>query len=246
MSMIEIDGSYGEGGGQILRTSLSLAAVTGKAVHFTKIRANRRKPGLMRQHRICALAAAEITGGKLTDAELNSQEMTFEPGSIRGGEYHFTTGSAGSTMLIAQTVVPILLHASEPSRVFLEGGTHTPGAPVFDFFDRVYLPCLRRMGGMSTAGLMSHWTGNTRGGVIRSAADRSSWKSSRLQAGNPSNWKIEVRWILDPSSLSAAESTPRSWKMRSALQQICSTNRNWHQKSGKLILRDREMSCSPK
>ena len=146
MNMIEIDGSYGEGGGQILRTSLSLAAITGQGVHFTKIRANRRKPGLMRQHRICALAAAEITGGKLTGAELNSQEMTFEPGSIRGGEYHFTTGSAGSTMLIAQTVVPILLKASEPSRVFLEGGTHAPGAPVFDFFDRVFLPCLRRMG----------------------------------------------------------------------------------------------------
>ncbi len=146
MSMIEIDGSYGEGGGQILRTSLSLAAITGQAVHFTKIRANRRKPGLMRQHRICALAAAEITGGKLTGAELNSQEMTFEPGNIRSGEYHFTTGSAGSTMLIAQTIVPILLQASEPSRVFLEGGTHAPGAPVFDFFDRVFLPCLRRMG----------------------------------------------------------------------------------------------------
>ena len=146
MNMIEIDGSFGEGGGQILRTSLSLSAITGQGVHFTKIRANRRKPGLMRQHRICALAAAEITGGKLTGAELNSQEMTFEPGSIRGGEYHFSTGSAGSTMLIAQTIVPILLQAPEPSRVFLEGGTHAPGAPVFEFFDRVFLPCLRRMG----------------------------------------------------------------------------------------------------
>ena len=154
MNMIEIDGSYGEGGGQILRTSLSLAAITCHPVHFTKIRANRRKPGLMRQHRICALAAAEITGGKLAGAELNSQEMTFEPGSIRGGEYHFTTGSAGSTMLIAQTIVPILLQASEPSRVFLEGGTHAPGAPVFDFFDRVFLPCLHRMGAEVTARLV--------------------------------------------------------------------------------------------
>jgi len=153
MSMIEIDGSYGEGGGQILRTSLSLAAVTGKAVHFTKIRANRRKPGLMRQHRICALAAAEITGGKLTGADLNSQEMTFTPGTIRGGEYHFATGSAGSTMLIAQTIVPILLLADQPSRVVLEGGTHAPNAPVFDFFDRVFLPCLRRMGAEVTATL---------------------------------------------------------------------------------------------
>ena len=153
MSMIEIDGSYGEGGGQILRTSLSLAAITGKAVHFTKIRANRRKPGLMRQHRICALAAAEITGGKLTGADLNSQEMTFTPGTIRGGEYHFATGSAGSTMLIAQTVLPILLLADQSSRVVLEGGTHAPNAPVFDFFDRVFLPCLRRLGCEVTATL---------------------------------------------------------------------------------------------
>ena len=92
-----------------------------------------------RPHRICAVAAAEISGGKLTGAELKSQEMTFEPGNIRGGEYHFTTGSAGSTMLIAQTIVPILLQASEPSRVLLEGGTHAPGAPVFDFFDRIVI-----------------------------------------------------------------------------------------------------------
>ena len=154
MDMIEIDGSCGEGGGQILRTSLSLAAITGRPVHFTKIRANRRKPGLMRQHRVCALAAAEITGGTLTGAELNSQEMTFVPGPVRSGEYHFVTGSAGSTMLIAQTVLPILLQAEKNSRVVLEGGTHAPGAPIFDFFDRVFLPCLRRMGAEVAAKLV--------------------------------------------------------------------------------------------
>ena len=195
--MIEIDGSYGEGGGQILRTSLSLAAITGQAVHFTKIRANRRKPGLMRQHRICALAAAEITGGKLTDAELNSQEMTFEPGSIRGGEYHFTTGSAGSTMLIAQTVVPILLHASEPSRVFLEGGTHTPGAPVFDFFDRVYLPCLRRMGCDVQAKLDQYGFYPVGGGQVE------------LEIQPASGWKpfeLEDRGPLDSGSITAVGS----------------------------------------
>ena len=80
--MIEIDGSCGEGGGQILRTSLTLAALTGQAVRLRNIRANRRKPGLMRQHLTCAKAIAEITGGALAGAELNSQELTFTPGSI--------------------------------------------------------------------------------------------------------------------------------------------------------------------
>ena len=154
MKMIEIDGSFGEGGGQILRTSLSLAAVTGQGVHFTKIRAKRRNPGLMRQHRVCALAAAEICGGTLVGAELNSQGMSFVPGRIHGGEYRFVTGSAGSTLLIAQTILPILLHASEPSRVVLEGGTHAPGAPIYEFFERVFLPCLRRMGAEVSATLV--------------------------------------------------------------------------------------------
>ena len=154
MNTIEIDGSFGEGGGQILRTSLSLAALTGQAVHFTKLRANREKPGLMRQHRLCAVAAAEICGGTLTGAEINSQEMSFAPGQIRGGEYCFDIGSAGCTTLVAQTILPILLQADGPSRVVLKGGTYVSKAPSFDFFDRVFLPCLRRMGADVTATLV--------------------------------------------------------------------------------------------
>ncbi len=151
--MIEIDGSCGEGGGQILRTSLTLAALTGQAVRLRNIRANRRKPGLMRQHLTCAKAIAEITGGALAGAELNSQELTFTPGSIRAGEYRFVVGSAGSALLIAQTVLPCLLCADGVSRVVIEGGTHASNAPIFDFFSRVYLPCLRRMGAELTASL---------------------------------------------------------------------------------------------
>ena len=154
MNTIEIDGSFGEGGGQILRTSLSLAALTGQSVHFTKLRANRKKPGLMRQHRLCAVAAAEICGGTLAGAEINSQEMSFAPGRIRGGEYCFDIGSAGCTTLVAQTILPILLLADAPSRVVLKGGTYVSKAPSFDFFDRVFLPCLRRMGADMTAKLV--------------------------------------------------------------------------------------------
>lgn len=144
--MIEIDGSCGEGGGQILRTSLSLAALTGQPVRVTKIRAKRRKPGLMRQHLLCAQAVAQISGGLLEGAELNAQELTFVPGNIQSGEYRFAVGSAGSAVLIAQAVLPLLLHAQGVSRVEIEGGTHAAHAPVFDYFERVYLPCLRRMG----------------------------------------------------------------------------------------------------
>ncbi|NLZ63772.1 MAG: RNA 3'-terminal phosphate cyclase [Lentisphaerae bacterium] len=144
--MITIDGSFGEGGGQILRTSLSLAAVTGKPVQLENIRANREKPGLMRQHLACAKSVAEICRGELEGAELNSRALTLKPGRIHGGDYRFVIGSAGNTLLLAQAVLPVLLFADRPSRVVLEGGTYTTQAPVFDFFERVYLPCLRKMG----------------------------------------------------------------------------------------------------
>ncbi len=150
---IEVDGRWGEGGGQILRTTLSLSALTGRSIHIVHIRGSRSNPGLKRQHLTCAKAVAELTGGTLSGAELNSEEMTFTPGKIRSGEYHFQIGSAGSTVLLAQTVLPCLLHAPEPSCVVLEGGTHAAHAPVFEFFDQVFLPCLRRMGADVTAQL---------------------------------------------------------------------------------------------
>ena len=99
--MIEIDGTFGEGGGQILRTSLSLAAITGQAVHFVNIRAKRRKPGLMRQHLACVKATTEITCGNVSGAELNSRELTFEPGTIHGGDYRFVVSS--NLLVVAST-----------------------------------------------------------------------------------------------------------------------------------------------
>ncbi|MBQ9337411.1 MAG: RNA 3'-terminal phosphate cyclase [Lentisphaeria bacterium] len=165
--MIEIDGTHGEGGGQILRTSLSLAALTGETVHITRIRAGRRKPGLMRQHLTCVKAAAEITGGTLSGAELNSQEITFTPGKIRAGEYHFTVGTAGSAVLIAQTVIPALLAADGVSHVVIEGGTHADNAPIYDFFAQVYLPALGKMGAEVTAELEAVGFYPAGGGRIR-------------------------------------------------------------------------------
>ena len=146
MKMIEIDGSVGEGGGQILRTSLALSMCTGQPVTLTRIRAGRRKPGLMRQHLTCVNAAAEVCGADVDGAELNSQTLTFVPGAVRAGAYSFSVGTAGSCTLVLQTVWPALMLADAPSRLTLGGGTHNPMAPPFHFLERSYAPLLRRLG----------------------------------------------------------------------------------------------------
>jgi RNA 3'-terminal phosphate cyclase (ATP) len=144
--MIEIDGSEGEGGGQILRSSLTLAICTQQPFRITNIRANREKPGLMRQHLTAVKAAAEICAGKLDGAELGSQHLTFQPGRLTAGDYTFEIGTAGSCTLVFQTVLPALLSVTGESRVRISGGTHNRGSPPFDFLARSFLPLLRRMG----------------------------------------------------------------------------------------------------
>ena len=143
---IEIDGSQGEGGGQVLRTSLTLSAVTGRPVRIEKIRAGREKPGLKRQHLTCVKAVAEICGAKVSEVEVGSSELEFVPGEIKGGDYRFDVGTAGSVTLVAQTVLPVLIKAAAPSSVTITGGTHVPFAPIWEFFAETYLPELRRMG----------------------------------------------------------------------------------------------------
>ena len=143
---ILIDGSNGEGGGQILRTSLSLSLVTGRPFRIEKIRAGRQKPGLLRQHLAAVNAATEISRAKVEGAELGSQQLTFRPGPVRPGAYRFAVGSAGSATLVFQTVLPALMLASAPSQLTLEGGTHNPLAPPFDFLANSFLPLLNRMG----------------------------------------------------------------------------------------------------
>ncbi|WP_028603866.1 RNA 3'-terminal phosphate cyclase [Ottowia thiooxydans] len=144
--MIEIDGSAGEGGGQILRTSLALSMCTGQPFALTKIRAGRAKPGLMRQHLTCVNAATEICGAEVHGAELNSQTLSFRPGQVRAGNYNFNVGTAGSCTLVLQTVWPALLMADAQSHLKLGGGTHNPMAPPFHFLERSYAPLLRRLG----------------------------------------------------------------------------------------------------
>lgn len=156
ITMIKIDGSKGEGGGQIIRSSLCLSAITGKPVSLFNIRAGRKKPGLLRQHLTAVQAAKTICRAKVTGAELNSSELTFRPGQLRGGDFHFQIGSAGSATLVAQTVLPALMTTEEASTLRVEGGTHNPKAPCFDYLAKVFLPLIQQMGPRFETQLDSH------------------------------------------------------------------------------------------
>lgn len=144
--MIVIDGAIGEGGGQMLRTALTMSAVTGKPFEMVNIRAKRKEPGLKRQHLTCVRAVAEICGAQVTGDEVKSMRVTFRPGAIKAGDYRFSIGTAGSVTLVAQTVVPILLCADAPSKVVITGGTHVSMAPTWEFFEKTYVPQLQAMG----------------------------------------------------------------------------------------------------
>jgi RNA 3'-terminal phosphate cyclase (ATP) len=147
LTIVRIDGSHGEGGGQILRTALSLSAITGKPFIIENIRARRSKPGLMRQHLTAVKAAAEICDAWIEGGEPGSMCLSFEPNTpVRGGDFCFSIGTAGSTTLVLQTVLLPLALAAEPSRVVVRGGTHNIGAPPFEFLDHAFLPLLRKIG----------------------------------------------------------------------------------------------------
>jgi len=144
--MITIDGSTGEGGGQVLRTALSFSLATGQPFHLENIRRGREKPGLLRQHLTAVQAAVAVGEARVEGDALGSTEIRFEPATVRPGEYRFAVGGAGSATLVLQTVLPPLLTAASESTLILEGGTHNPWAPPFDFLQRVFLPLVNRLG----------------------------------------------------------------------------------------------------
>src|SRR5262245_17125561 len=165
--MIIIDGSSGEGGGQILRTALALSLVTGTPFRIQKIRAGRPKPGLLRQHLTAVQAAVEVGSASASGAELGSQELSFWPGKVRAGAYRFAIGPAGSACLVVQTVLPPLLLAGGPSSLVVEGGTHNPFAPPWDFLARAFFPLLQRMGARVSTTLERHGFFPAGGGRLR-------------------------------------------------------------------------------
>ncbi|MDA7978281.1 MAG: RNA 3'-terminal phosphate cyclase [Pirellulales bacterium] len=143
---IRIDGSRGEGGGQILRSALALSLITQRPFAVSRIRANRSNPGLAKQHVTAVEAARQLCGGKVNGASLRSQELEFFPGRVSSGDYEFDVGTAGSTTLVLQTVLPPLLACAGSSRVSIRGGTHNPMAPPIEFLQRVFAPRISAMG----------------------------------------------------------------------------------------------------
>ena len=173
MSTIMIDGSQGEGGGQIIRSAMALSVLSKTPIHITNIRAGRKKPGLKRQHVTSVEAVAEVCGGSatLTGAMLESSELMFEPGTPHAGSYHFSIGTAGSATLVLQTVLPILLMADGPSTIAIEGGTHNDMAPPFDFLDRCFLPFVRATGATVDLTLNRHGFYPAGGGKLTAQID---------------------------------------------------------------------------
>lgn len=145
--MLEIDGSFGEGGGQILRSSLALSLMTGTPFHLRKVRANRKpKAGLRPQHLASVRAAARIGNAQVTGASVGSSDLTFKPGLVAAGKYHFPIGTAGATALVLHTVYLPLALCDGPSEIVLEGGTHNEKAPCYHFLQTTWRAYLARMG----------------------------------------------------------------------------------------------------
>ncbi|TWI55054.1 RNA 3'-terminal phosphate cyclase (ATP) [Pseudomonas duriflava] len=164
MEELDIDGTIG--GGQILRSALSLSMITGRSFRIDNIRGKRSRPGLLRQHLTAVQAAAQVCGATLEGAELGSLSLRFQPGPIRGGHYEFAISTAGSCTLVFQTVLPALLRAPEPSHLLLTGGTHNPAAPPADFLQKAWLPLLQRMGAQVELTLIRHGFAPAGGGAI--------------------------------------------------------------------------------
>ena len=164
--MIEIDGSHGEGGGQIIRTSLTLSAITRKSVHISNIRSNRPNPGLQPQHLTACKAVRNVCRGALSHCDIGSTELTFEPGPIIGGRYEFDIGTAGSVTLVAQTLLPILFKASKESELRIIGGTHVMKSPSYDYFERVFLPAIKSFGADAACRILKPGYYPKGGGII--------------------------------------------------------------------------------
>ena len=190
--MIKIDGSYLEGGGQIIRSSMTLSAITGKAVEIENIRANRKPPGLKMQHLTAVKAVRNICRGKLEGAEVGSRRLVFEPGKIVGGKYDFNIGTAGCTTLVAQTILPILLVAEKKSEVRIIGGTHVMKSPGYDYFEKVFIPAINLMG--------------------------ANVESRMLRSGYYPKGGGEIELKVEPSKLKAREEWPKEEHIKAIIR----------------------------
>lgn len=165
--MIEINGAFGEGGGQILRTSIGLSLLTGQAFTIKNIRAGRKKPGLKRQHLTAVKAAQEISNADVDGALMSSSQLTFKPGKVKSGAYRFAVGTAGSATLVLQTLLPALLTGNGGYDMIFEGGTHNPFAPPYDFLADSFFGVLKQMGAQLDSELTTYGFYPAGGGAFR-------------------------------------------------------------------------------
>jgi RNA 3'-terminal phosphate cyclase (ATP) len=185
--MIEIDGSFGEGGGQIVRTAVALSAVTGKPVRITKIRQGRPKPGLAAQHARAIMALAGICDAKTSGVEPGSSEIAFSPGEIRGGSHRVEIGTAGSVTLLMQCLLPALLRADLPSSLQIQGGTDVQWAPTVDYFKNVFMPAISSFGAkLSLEVLQRGYYPRGQGDVLLQV------EPAKLKAANLEGWARET------------------------------------------------------
>jgi len=223
---ITLDGSQGEGGGQILRSALALSLITGRPFRIHRIRARRPKPGLMRQHLACVEAAVRIGSATAEGAALGSQELIFTPGPIVAGTHEFRIGSSGSTMLLLQSILPPLLLARQPSDLVLEGGTHNPFAPPFPFIEQAFLPLLRRIGFDVTATLERPGFHPNGGGRCRvsirpaGALHRLQLEDPRAPGTPPASW---ARICLAGLPRQVAQREAETLRRRLSLEPDCCT-----------------------
>jgi len=188
--MLVIDGAYGEGGGQLLRTAVALSAITRRAVRVSNIRAKRNRPGLAAQHIAAVRAVAALCDARVSGLVLRSTEVDFDPGPIRGGSFRFDVGTAGSAMLVLQALLPVALAGGIPCRVIVAGGTDVRGAPPADYVQKVVLPLLARMGAKASLAVPRRGYYPGGGGEIDFALEPSELHGRRW-FGHSRAWRIE-------------------------------------------------------
>src|SRR2546426_12133568 len=165
--MIEVDGSYGEGGGQVLRTAVALAAVLSKEIHVFNIRAGRAEAGIRPQHMTGVKAAAQLCSADLSGLEVGDTEFVLKPGKLKAGNFRFDVGTAGSVTLVLQTLMPILAFAPGPVQLEIAGGTDVKWSPPIDYLRLVTLPILKKIGYRGELELVRRGHYPKGGGLVR-------------------------------------------------------------------------------
>jgi len=209
---VVIDGSYGEGGGQILRTSLSLAAITGKSLELVNIRGGRKKPGLRPQHLTAVRACASICGAKLEGAKLDATKLTFAPGTIVPGSYEFHIGTAGAATLVLQSILPPLSIADGESQLLISGGTHVPWSPPYHYVEQVLIPTLNQLG-FKCETRLNRWGWYPKGGGVIQA---------RIKPHNPlGSFNLDQPFDLGHlSGISVSSGLPEHIRVRQKNQMV--------------------------